>query len=151
MSLVFNDDGKMCRPQEPSLIPEAIMESLTAYFETGRPTGGFLEAVLTNDLTQAVARGDDQSRIALPAIVIYIYNNAPRNAWGSQEVVDRWMEQRLARRREEEREQSTEHDLDGVPGGETGSGVSGVEGDPSDGMGEEEEPDWSELPFDLEG
>ena len=74
-----------------SRIPDITRNSLDAYAEEGRPTGGFLEAVLANDLHQAVARADSQNREALPTIVLYIVNNLPRRCWGSTKKVNAWI------------------------------------------------------------
>ena len=80
-------------PQEPieGLVPPNTAESLRAYIETGRPTGGFLKAVLSNDLFGAYARADVENVAALPALVRWVYNNAPRLCWGSEDRVEDWM------------------------------------------------------------
>lgn len=69
-----------------------MLEGLNAYIETGRPTGGFLRAVLTNDLMMAVDRADDGNRRNLPAYVGYLYNEAPMACYGSPEKIKEWME-----------------------------------------------------------
>jgi hypothetical protein len=70
--------------------PEWVKESLTAYAETGRPTGDFLEACLSNDLAEAVGRADPNSMRVLPDIVAFIYNRMPSACWRSREAVRRW-------------------------------------------------------------
>jgi len=67
--------------------PQNIRESIRAYVR-GRPTGGFLEAVLQNDLMEAVLRADDTNRECLPAILAFVYNNVPSPMWGSPKAVD---------------------------------------------------------------
>ena len=67
--------------------PDNIKESILAYVQ-GRPTGGFLEAVLSNDLMQAVMRADTVNREYLPAILSFVYENVPGYMWGSPEAVD---------------------------------------------------------------
>jgi hypothetical protein len=68
-----------------------MLEGLNAYIETGRPTGGFLEAVLSNDLMAACDRADDGNRRNLPAYCGYLYNEAPIGCYGSPEAVKKWM------------------------------------------------------------
>lgn len=66
---------------------EAV-DSLRWYANHGRPTGGFLRAVLANDLMQVINRGDESSLEQLPAICRFIYNQLPANTHGSYEAVD---------------------------------------------------------------
>jgi hypothetical protein len=73
------------------LIRTDIVESLIEYGAHGRATGGFLEAVLSNDLKKACARADDENRWALWLIVYWICNEMPAEAWGSGEKVKRWI------------------------------------------------------------
>lgn len=50
--------------------------------------GGFMYAVLTNDLKQACARSDAENRYLLFEIVNYLYNEIPFCIWGSVEAVE---------------------------------------------------------------
>ena len=72
-------------------IEERFLEALDAYGQTARPTGGFLEAVLCNDLRQACARADARALGQLSDIVGYIYNELPSGCWGSPAKVHAWM------------------------------------------------------------
>jgi hypothetical protein len=56
------------------------------------PTGGFLEAVLANDLMESVGRADSYNRHVLPEICTYIYNEMPSACHGSYAAVSRWLE-----------------------------------------------------------
>ena len=67
-----------------------IQESLDAWAEKGRPTGGFLEAVLSNDLFGAMRSADMTNRYAIFDICSYIYNELPSICWGSGEKVEAW-------------------------------------------------------------
>lgn len=71
-------------------IPDHLSEGLDLHVLHGLPTGSFLRAVLTNDLREALARADDKALAALPAIVGWLYNEAPAGCWGSAEKADRW-------------------------------------------------------------
>ena len=70
---------------------EYIKETLERYVSDRCPTGGFLYAVLCNDLTQACAKADMRNQRMLFDIVTYIYNNIPSICWGSPEKVDAWL------------------------------------------------------------
>jgi len=76
------------------LCPDSVAESLVAYIESGRPTGDFLNAVLTNNLSESFGRADDRNREVLFDIVTALYNYAPANCWGSEEKVAAWYEAR---------------------------------------------------------
>lgn len=73
-------------------VNDDIIESLRAYMWTGRPTGGFLRAVLENDLKQTVMRADHENIHAIPAIVAIMYNELPAQAQGNAERVDMWIQ-----------------------------------------------------------
>lgn len=77
------------------MIPEHTLAALNRYVERRIPPGGFLTAVLSNDLFGAVAQADSQNRVALADIVAYIYNEVPGNAWGSRDTVWRWCENKF--------------------------------------------------------
>jgi hypothetical protein len=65
-------------------VPEHDHGSLVRYILDGVIPGGFLQAVLSNDLREACARADDQNLFAIPVIVAWLYNYAPANCWGSK-------------------------------------------------------------------
>jgi hypothetical protein len=73
-----------------------IVPTLDRYVLNHIPTGGFLEAVLSNDLKEACARADSQNRYLLFEIVSYLYNEVPSACWGSPEKVQKWLEARAA-------------------------------------------------------
>lgn len=74
-------------------IPAATIETIQAHVLIGRPTGHFVEAVLSNDLKEACGRADDNNAAALWQIVCYCYNEIPTGAWGSPEKVRAWRAQ----------------------------------------------------------
>jgi hypothetical protein len=77
-------------------IPEITMHSLEAYIQYGQPAGGFLEAVLSNDLKNAVGNGDDENKEALVTLVYYLYNKVRSDCWGSKEKYENWLRVRGA-------------------------------------------------------
>lgn len=64
-------------------IPEHTKMALRMYVEEGYMPGGFLTAVLCNDLFRAVDHADSETAAALVQIVKFIYNRVPNTAWGS--------------------------------------------------------------------
>ena len=68
-----------------------IEESLRLYVEHRIKPGGFLQAVLSNDLFDSVARSDFENSQRLPEIIRYIYNSLPTECWGSKETVNNWL------------------------------------------------------------
>jgi len=72
-------------------IPERTISSITRYVEERVPTGGFLRAVLSNDLMGAMSKADLHNQQALPAICKYIYNRVPSGCWGSENIVNDWL------------------------------------------------------------
>lgn len=75
-------------------VPESTHEDLVAYIETGRPAGGFVGAVLSNDLRGSVQTADDEHQALLVEIVSWLYNRAPARCWGSPDAVAAWREHR---------------------------------------------------------
>jgi len=76
-----------------SRLPEHMQEGAKAYVEHGRMPGGFMHAVLTNDLVGAVGHADATNAEALQEWVRWMYNDIPAPAWGSEEAVLEWIEQ----------------------------------------------------------
>lgn len=87
----------MIYPNEHHRIPEVTMGALERYVLQGIPTGSFLEAVLSNDLFDAMARADACNMEALPAIVGYIAQRFPRGCYGTRETYVAWCEAARAR------------------------------------------------------
>lgn len=75
------------------------LNGFIAYVEHGVPPGGFLLAVLENNLKEAFIRADEENRIDMFEIVRYLYNEVPHAAQGSPEKVRLWLEYK-ARERE---------------------------------------------------
>ena len=71
-------------------VPYTLREGLVRYFEHGILPGGFLQAVLCNNLREAIVRGNPGSLFALPALVEFLQWQAPAIAWGSAARVLAW-------------------------------------------------------------
>ena len=70
-------------------IPPAILAAVKRYVEEGVPTGGFLEAVLRDNLSVSLATADP---VALKLIVQLLYNYTPGDCWGSPGRVKAWLD-----------------------------------------------------------
>ena len=77
-----------------SELPEDLADVFYRYIEHRIPTGGFLEAVLSNDLATSLGRADCRNQLRLHSIVKWIYNEAPATCWGSEAKVKSWLEER---------------------------------------------------------
>ena len=71
---------------------DVCRHALFRYLDKGIPPGGFLTAVICNDLLSAVSHADEWNLELIPQYVKYLYNEAPGNCWGSTEAMQTWME-----------------------------------------------------------
>lgn len=72
-------------------IEQRFKESIDLYVQHRVPTGGFLRAVLENDLRNAIGSADMDAMDNLKHIVCYLYNEIPSNCWGNKERVEAWL------------------------------------------------------------
>jgi hypothetical protein len=68
------------------------IESLKRYVDQKIPPGGFMHAVLTNDLRRACGQADINNRRKIFEYVEWLYNEAPADCWGSIEKVNAWLD-----------------------------------------------------------
>ena len=80
-------------------VSRAVVEALRNYVERGHRPGGFLCAVLRNDLVDAVCRADPDNFGGLKQIVLWIYNDAPAKCWGTGLKVEAWIKKHAAEAR----------------------------------------------------
>lgn len=73
-------------------IPERMMAGIRRYIDHGIEPGHFLTAVICNDLREAVARADSENVLLLREYVLFFYNDAPSQCWGSAEKMQAWMQ-----------------------------------------------------------
>lgn len=71
--------------------PAHLVAGLLCYLQNRVEPGGFLMAVLANDLADAVLRADPVSAAALPALVRWLHAHAPAHAWGSPSARTAWL------------------------------------------------------------
>ena len=73
------------------LIPPRMMERMHAYVHSHAPVGGFLQAIISNNLKMAVLAAD---AVNMPLIPIYAYwfymEAAPSKCQGSPEAYRAW-------------------------------------------------------------
>lgn len=93
----------MTRAEMEAAIGPDTLATLTGYIEHGAHPGGFLEAVLSNDLRAACERADAANRHKLFSIVSWLSNYAPWRCWGNLDSIDRWMESRRVGERRAQR------------------------------------------------
>lgn len=74
-----------------SPIPDYMHKGLVDYIQNGHPPGGFLIAILTNDLKNAATAADGNNRRLLYDYVSFLYNYAPAPCWGSPAAVKDWV------------------------------------------------------------
>ena len=65
-------------------------KSLVDYAKLGYAPGGFLNAVICNDLTESINRADHRNLHGITAIAAFVYNELPAECWGSPEKVQAW-------------------------------------------------------------
>ena len=70
---------------------EQSKESLYNYLVHGLEPGGFMTAVLSNDLYGACARADSANIDLLQKYALWIVNHAPYGSYGSAEMVRGWL------------------------------------------------------------
>jgi hypothetical protein len=73
-------------------LPCWAVESLKEYVRIGRPVGGFLEAVLSNDLMNAFGRADEGNCRLMFEYAKYVYNKMPMGCHGSRKIYNSWCE-----------------------------------------------------------
>lgn len=72
-------------------IPKSVVESLDRYVNHGIEPGGFVTAVLENNLMEAIGRADHININYLKDICGHIYNNLPASCHGSPAKVEQWL------------------------------------------------------------
>jgi len=73
-----------------SKIPEHCRRGMKRYIEHGIIPGGFLQAVICNNLVESFARADGTNILRLFDYASFLYNEIPTSAWGSEEKMLEW-------------------------------------------------------------
>ena len=72
-------------------IPERMMSGIRRYIDDRRRPGEFLQAVISNNLIDAVTFADEENLENLLAFVMYFYWKAPSGCHGSKEKMEAWI------------------------------------------------------------
>ena len=73
-------------------VPEHCVDGLINYISDRIPPGGFLEALLSNDLAEACGRADEINKHRLYEYMTFLYNHAPGLCWGNPGRVYKWLD-----------------------------------------------------------
>ena len=73
------------------MLPYHMQEGMRNYIEHGILPGGFLTAVLENDLMGAISKADDFNKRRLHDYGMFLYNEVPASCFGSPEAVQKWI------------------------------------------------------------
>ncbi len=68
-----------------------MMGAIHRYIEDKLYPGSFLQAIISNNLKEAVGCADDDNLRNIPAFVSYFYNEAPLSCRGSEEIMASWI------------------------------------------------------------
>ena len=71
-----------------------MRDGIITYICDGRPTGSFLEHVISNQLFEALDFADDLNIHVLPVYAAFFYNEAPRECFGSPQRYKDWIKQK---------------------------------------------------------
>lgn len=83
-----------------SSLPSHLRAGMRHYIEDGIETGSFLRYVLEMDMEHAWAVADPESAAAMPAIKMFLQDEAPTACWGNKRRVWAWMQYKQRRLRE---------------------------------------------------
>jgi len=72
-------------------LPDYMWGGLERYLKYGILPGGFLTAVLENNLSQSFSRADSTNQNLMKEWVGFVYMYVPAIAWGSSEDVKNWV------------------------------------------------------------
>lgn len=76
-----------------STLPESVHHSAVTWVWFGVDLGGgFFTAIINNDLVEAFGRADNNNARLMNVYANWLYNVAPSDSWGSEEVVKEWSE-----------------------------------------------------------
>jgi hypothetical protein len=77
-------------------LPPTMLAPLYAYVLDGVPPGGFLTAVITNDLSGAITKADIANFKHLRRWVLFFHWHTPSACHGSQAHMDAWIARRAS-------------------------------------------------------
>lgn len=81
------------RTVDTSRLPADAVETILNYLWRGLPPGGFIRAVLNNDLVEAAQRADSRNLGLLPEYASFMVNSMPEGSWRHAMHVDHWIDE----------------------------------------------------------
>jgi hypothetical protein len=72
------------------MIEQRFKEAIDRWVADACPMGGFITAVLENDLAGAIGRADVDALATIRETITYLWNECPTGCWGSKEKVSEW-------------------------------------------------------------
>jgi hypothetical protein len=83
-------DLETIRAKAREMLPGYMVSGMLGYIERGEPVGGFLSALLSNDLRGTFERADATNARLVDVYLRFLYNYAPVGSWGSKERFENW-------------------------------------------------------------
>ncbi len=74
-----------------NMLPIHCQQSMRDYIEHRHPVGGFLYAVLSNDLYRTFLKADELNAPKIKDYLLFLDRHAPPECYGSKENIDRWL------------------------------------------------------------
>ena len=72
-------------------IPKRMQDALLRYVDDGVESGSFLQAVVENNLRDAIGNADSENLPLLHLYVSWFYNIAPAGCWGGVKQRATWL------------------------------------------------------------
>ena len=83
-------DGLRGMEEPISFVPFHMRDGLLRYLEFGIMPGGFLEALINNDLKTTYARADHINTLKIREYLVWLMNYAPSDSWGYGGATQFW-------------------------------------------------------------
>jgi hypothetical protein len=74
---------------------KSTLDAINRYAKDHCPVGGFLYAILSNNLTERFAMADEENKRDIEEILQYCYWNIPAICWKTPEKVEKWLNKEL--------------------------------------------------------
>jgi len=82
----------MTMKADPNFCPLPIRAAIDRFVRDRLRPGGFVNAILENDLLEAINRADSANLFLIPHIVAYMAEHVPASARGSEAWVNDWLQ-----------------------------------------------------------
>ncbi len=92
MKIAHIGQAKLRKRANQSKIPSHFIAGLERYLAFGIHPGGFMRAILSNDLVDVINRADADALSCLRPLSLLVFDCIDTRAWGTRQRVDEWME-----------------------------------------------------------